>query len=525
MGKSKNSNLRKANQQIPLTEHQQIELLRCQEDPIYFIEHYCITINVKDGVVPFILRPYQTNLITTFKDNDLSIVLSARQTGKSWSAAAYLLWYACFEFHKDVLIASNKNDNAMEMIHRIREMYEHLPNWIKPGLADDGWNKHSVKFDNKCRIVSTATAPNSGRGLTVALLFLDEFRFVAPNVQEAFWTSMAPTLATGGKCIIASTPNGDSDLFSQLWRGSQIPQAYGSKIGSNGFAPVRVYWDEPPGRDRAFKEKEIGKIGERKWLQEYECEFLSSDALLFDSLALLNQTKVVEQIKPIHIIDNDLVWFKQIQPRTTYLVGVDPATGSGKDYSVIEVFDFPLMEQVCEFRSNTTSPAQVYFTLKKIIQKLEKLGSNVMFTVENNGIGQSIVALYEADEYPPELAQFVSETGKNRYGMTTTGKTKMKSCLAFKEMFERSTIHVKSPILLKEMKEFVRKAGSYQARAGATDDCVMSAVLCIRLVEEMATYDPERYDKIFTHVYESFRSQQDDEAWDDSDGPLGIVIG
>ena len=106
----------------------------------------------------------------------------------------------------------------MEMIFRIRFMYERLPHWLKAGLADDGWNKHSIGFDNGSRIISQATSENTGRGLAISLLFLDEFAFVRDSVQVEFWTSIAPTLATGGSCIITSTPNGDTNIFAQVLR-------------------------------------------------------------------------------------------------------------------------------------------------------------------------------------------------------------------------------------------------------------------------------------------------------------------
>jgi hypothetical protein len=91
----------------------------------------------------------------------------------------------------------------------------------------------------------------------------DEFAFVRPGIQEEFWTSISPTLATGGSCIIASTPNGDSNLFAQLWRSAEL--------GISDFKSTWVKWDEPPGRDESFKRAEIAKIGEDKWQQEYEC--------------------------------------------------------------------------------------------------------------------------------------------------------------------------------------------------------------------------------------------------------------
>lgn len=102
-------------------------------------------------------------------------------------------------------------------------------------------------------------------------VFLDEFAFVTQSIQDTFWTSISPTLATGGSCIITSTPNGDNDLFSKIWRGANIPAAEGSVLGVNGFYPIQVRWDEPPGRDEKFRQEETAKIGELKFRQEYLC--------------------------------------------------------------------------------------------------------------------------------------------------------------------------------------------------------------------------------------------------------------
>jgi hypothetical protein len=276
MAKSKNPYLKKANEQHEYTNQQVLELMKCADDPIHFITNYVVIEHPVKGAIKFDMYPYQKRIIRAFKDNRQVIVLSARQTGKSISSAAYLLWFACFHFDKTILIASNKNDNAMEMIHRIRFMYERLPHWLKPGITEDGWNKHSVGFDNGSRIISQATSETTGRGMSISLLFLDEFAFVRETIQEEFWTSVAPTLATGGSCIITSTPNGDTNRFAQLWRGACV------KANDNGFVPIEVKWNEPPGRDEKFKQKEMAKIGETRWKQEYECCSINTKVEIMD---------------------------------------------------------------------------------------------------------------------------------------------------------------------------------------------------------------------------------------------------
>lgn len=521
MAKGKNPYLKRANEQYEYTADQVMELSKCMEDPEYFIDTYCQIQHAVEGSIRFALRPYQRRIVRTFADNRLSIALAPRQIGKSWIAGAFLLWFAMFKFEKTVVIASNKNDNAMEMIHRVRFIYERLPHWLKPGLADDGWNKHSCGFDNGSRIISQATSEDTGRGFAVSLLFLDEFAFVRDSIAEEFWTSVSPTLATGGSCIICSTPNGDTNRFAILWRGAQIPSPENPRVGINGFAPIEIKWDEPPGRDEKFKEAETAKIGEIRWLQEYECQFLSSDPLLVDTVALANLTKVVDLLKPIGLL-GDITFYKEPQANAIYLMGMDPATGAGNDYTAIVVFDFPNLEQVAEFRSNTTSSVTAYHMLKKLLRIFERAESMVYFSVENNGVGEAVMALYEADENPPETAEFVSETGQKRKGMTTTGKSKIKACLTFKEMVERDSLKIKSKALVAEIKNFVRARGSYAAKNGATDDLVMASLIAVRLLEEISTFDQDAYDKLYSHAY---LSDDGSSLYDDGDYGLPMSFG
>lgn len=511
----KNPYLKKANTQHEYAPNHIQELDKCAKSAKYFIRNYCQIQHPVRGSIPFELYNYQDKMLDTYQEHRQVIVLSARQTGKSQTSAAYLLWYAMFNFEKTVLIAANKNDNAMEMIYRIKFMYEHVPHWLKPGLMDDGWNKHNIGFDNGSRIISTATSENSGRGLSISLLFLDEFAFVRDTVQSEFWTSMAPTLATGGSCIITSTPNGDSNLYAQLWRGSNIPLTANAVTGTNGFVPIHVAWDEPPGRDEAFKEREKAKIGEIKWLQEYETKFLSTDPLLFDTIIMSNITAEVRAVKPYGTI-SDVIFFEPPKQGGVYLMGIDPATGSGSDYSTIVVFLFPEMIQVAEWRSNTMSSTQSYHTMKKTLNVYGKTQSTVYFSIENNGVGEGMISLYENDDDFPECGEFISESGANRQGITTTNKSKMRSCITIKEMVERYGITLKSKSLVEEMKNYVRKGASYAAKAGATDDLISACLIIIRLLEEISSFDQDAHDKIFSHAFNDNSGDQWDENNDEA---------
>jgi len=515
MAGRRNDKIKRAGQVTEYTPEQAAELKKCMEDPIYFARTYVKIQHPKLGAIPFDLYDYQVDMMNAFQENRYNIILSARQTGKSITSAIYLLWFAIFHFDKNILIASNKNKNAMEMIRRIRYAYENLPVWLKPGVTDDGWNKHSVSFDNDSKIDSTATSDDSGRGEALSLLFLDEFAFVKPGIQDEFWTSILPTLSTGGSCIMSSTPNGDSDLFATLWRAANVNKGMSfededGNVENLTFTPMHIKWDAPPGRDDKFQLQQIALIGEQKWKQEYECEFLSSDALLINSLFLTQITPIIEKVKPAFDI-RGVTFYKEIKSTETYLIGVDPATGSGEDFSVIEVFEFPSMDQVAEYRSNSMSSPQMYQMMKNIVKYIEQKQCTIYFSVENNGVGEGMIALHEADENPPMMSEFVSEEGAKRRGMTTTKKTKMRACLNMKEMLEKGNLNIKSKILLQELKTYTRKAGSYSAQRGSTDDCISAVLVIIRILEVIATYEQAAHDKLYSIDNDDWETDGDDE--------------
>ena len=121
-------------------------------DPAHFAREHLKVISLDDGLVPFDLYPYQEKMFHHFNDNRFSIVLACRQSGKSISSVAYLLWYACFHPEKNIAILANKGAVAREMLARVTLMLENLPFYLQPGCKS--LNKSAIEFSNNSKIIA-----------------------------------------------------------------------------------------------------------------------------------------------------------------------------------------------------------------------------------------------------------------------------------------------------------------------------------------------------------------------------------
>lgn len=236
-------------------------------------------------------------------------------------------------------------------------------------------------------------------------------------------------------------------------------------------------------------------------ITSHNCEFLTEELTLVDA-ALITQAERIIQLKieadeliKFTVNNDKFQFFKKLVKDATYLVGVDPSTGSGNDNGVIQVFEFPAMEQVLEFTVNTLSPQVFYTELKALLNFLGKASEEIYFSVENNGVGQGILAAYEGDQDPP-MAALVSE--KDKVGFNSNVKTKLRACLQFKEAFERNRMTLNSPQLLTELKSFIRHQGSYAAHTGATDDRIMGCMIVFYIIQQISMNNVHAYDMIYS---------------------------
>ena len=519
--------IKKAHKQEKFTEQQVQDLLQCADHDlgyIYFAQHFFYIQHAVKGKMLFQPFDYQLRLLETYHTSRFNVNMLPRQMGKTTCAACYLLWYAMFHPDTTILVAAHKYTGAQEIMQRIRYAYEDCPDHIRCGVVS--YNKQSIEFDNGSRIVAQTTTANTGRGMSITLLYCDEFAFVQPNIAEEFWTSISPTLATGGRAIITSTPNSDEDTFAQIWKdANKHYDEYGNELenglGINGFKGFTCSWSEHPDRDEEWAITERGRIGEEKFRREYGCEFLIYDETLINSIKLSEMAGK----EPISRMGQTRI-YKKPTAGNIYAIALDPSLGTGGNYSAIEVIELPSFEQVAEWHHNMTPIQGQIKILREILNWIsDHIGpennNSIYWSIENNNIGEAgLVVIRDLGEenFP---GMFVSEpirkghVRKFRKGFNTTHKTKIAACARVKHLIEQNTFKIHSKPLITELKAFIAQGISFKAKVGEYDDLVSALLLVVRMSQVLADWDPR--------VFESLSSR---DGWDDEDfePPMPIFV-
>jgi|TARA_X000000950_G_scaffold284123_1_gene386557 hypothetical protein len=492
---------KKANTRESFTEDQIADLKACANPDtgyLYFCNKFFNIQHPVEGKMLFKPFDYQERLLESYHNHRFNINMLPRQSGKTTTAAGYLLWFAMFHPDQTILIAAHKYTGAQEIMQRVRYGYELCPDFIRAGVTN--YNKGSMEFENGSRIVSATTTGNTGRGMSISLLYCDEFAFVQPTIADEFWTSISPTLATGGRAIITSTPNSDEDTFAVIWKESQNKfDVNGNEqtVGINGFHGFTAKWDEHPDRDEKWKEVELGRIGEERFRREYGCEFLVYDETLINSIKLSSM-----EGKDPEMNMGQTRWYSKLKSTESYVVALDPSMGTGGDYAAIQVYEIPAYKQVAEWRHNETPiPAQIKIMkdITTYIQQQCGEVNNIYWSVENNAIGEAALIVINdfGEENIPGL--FISEpirkghVRKFRKGFNTTHGTKITACSRLKTMVENDQLKLRSKALITELKNFVATGTSFRAKVGQTDDLISATLLALRMMNVLKDWDPRIY--------------------------------
>lgn len=459
--------------EIQIKELIRSEYIKCASSPIHFAKKYCYISHPKRGRILFNLYNFQEKLISICSENDNIIINKSRQLGISTLVAMYSLWIMLFNKDKTILVIATKQETAKNMVTKVKYMYDNLPSWLKgknPPLED---NKLSLKLPNQSQIIATASSSDAGRSYAASLLIIDEAAFI--DDIDRIYTSIKPTLATGGGCIALSSPNGVGNWFHKRFSEAEI--------GKGTFLPITLPWNVHPERDQKWFDDEASNMSPRELAQEYCCDFLASGNTLVDAniIAFYEQTFIQEPIEK-RLMGGDLWIWSYVDYSKQYIVTADVARGDGLDYSTFHVIEITSCEQVAEFKSQIGTR-----DFGALLVSIATEYNNALLVVENSNIGWDVVNTIIERNYPnlyysPRsygdmnmdkwLAKIESE--QTVAGFTNSTRTRPLVISKLEAYTREQQLIIRSKRFIAELRVFVWKDGKAQAQQGYNDDLIMA---------------------------------------------------
>ena len=455
------------------------EYKRCKEDPIYFISNYIKVVHPVRGLVPFKLYPFQKMIVDCLQNNRFNILRKFRQAGCTTISSAYALWMCVFQEHKTVVFLSVGDTESTEILDRIKIMFDELPLFLKPKILQE--NMHNLKLSTGSIIKSRPSGKQSGRSLAGSFLFIDEAAFI--EHIDTIWAAVYPIISTGGRAFVLSTVNGIGNWYYDTW--------IKSIEGGNSFNPIQINWKDHPEYNRIesyehlyedmenreppididkWEDTTRSNMSHKKWLQEYECEFLGTGDTFIEGsiLAIMDKRSVPPEYRTYN---NKLYVWKDPEPVRSYLIGVDISLGRDRDFSAFHIIDTYSGEQVAEFYSNTTPINE----LAEILNTIGQRYNLALIILERNSIGHNLIDhLFERLGY--ENLYFDE---KRNIGIQVTVKNRDSMLASMEECLRLNKLKINSKRTITELNTFiVANSGKAQAEKSKHDDLVTSLAVC-----------------------------------------------
>ena len=474
----------------------------CQMDAAFFIDEFLEIDDAQGlgdggGTMAFRLWPAQKEVVWDFLCHRLIMVLKARQLGISWLCCGFALWLCLFHPGKVVLLFSMGQDDANELLRRVKVLHERLPAWLREALPSvEKSNSTEFGFGNASRVESHPATQGAGRGRTASLVILDE----AAHLQWAtsLYVALKPVIDGGGRLIVLSTANGIGNLFHRLWTKAT------KKL--NTFRTIFLPWYARPGRTAQwFANMEAEADAPDLIPQEYPKTateaFVASGRVRFKGAWINRLAERVMQNPPQALRDDVLPpSLRELSEKTVYgrssalsvfelakrgaryILAADPAEGKENgDYSaatLVEVTRAGKLREVAHLHG--------HFEPGEFAGHLDVLGRafGAELIVERNNHGHAVLLALSMANYPKLLC---GADGYPGWLSTAISKTLMVDALA--ESLRDGLLDVLNAAAIDEMQVYaVLTGGKTGAPVGYHDDLVTSW----GLANIIARFPPER---------------------------------
>ena len=231
------------------------------------------------------------------------IILAARQSGKSTIVSSLPCHLAKYRASSLCIVIAPTEKQAKEDMLKIRQFMQLDKTYPKIKRASDDM----LFLENRSRIIVVPATEAGARGYSKPdLVLIDE----ASRVDDEVYNSGITAMFTGnpeGRLILLSTPHGKTGFFHARWEMEgdgwdryEICSPWIPVTGVNGHDLVRMdeqhiknfiedrkrknIWACLSPRHENYEEQLdiLRDQGERLYMQEFRCEFVETDATVFD---------------------------------------------------------------------------------------------------------------------------------------------------------------------------------------------------------------------------------------------------
>lgn len=506
-----------------LTEvEQEIEWRLCERDPTHFLERWWCIVHTdrntvegpRSGIIPFRPLPYQREVLDLLSGGcERLLVLKARQIGFTTLMVGYMVWMAMFHGHSLVIIVSQFQSDARDLIADVRDAgLNYLPDWMTARVGITNRSIEVIRFSNGSRVESAAAVSEPARGKTPRLVILDEWARYS-NSGEV-WASVQPAISHGGSVIALSTAAGAGTPFHKQW--------LAAVEGTNGFTPRFYSWAAfSLNRDDDWYAQQKTLMTDTALAEEYPAT--AEEAFIYSGHAVFPRSSIEKQ-GPIQqgprgrIVDgvfkpsvnqfeegSELEHWLSPVPGMAYCAGMDVAgTENHNDFTSIHVVDET--GRVCaHWHGNPEDVVDMAVAVREVAEYY----NNAFINIEvNGGFGPAVVDLLFRSNYDHFIYQ-ERQSGrgyefKPGFYSSPTRKRELMGVLAVALVDGRMCLPCADT--LRELSEFEAKPGNKLGAPGAGhDDRVISLALAVAGAETISGVPtPETVQAAPTNTIDAF---------------------
>ena len=459
------------------------EILKCAESVTYFLETYGRIRDEKLGMIPLVLYDYQKEILEEIEKNKYLAILKSRQIGISTVVAGFIAWYILFRKQRHIFIMATKREKASISFEMVKMFIKECPDWLKLYKVVKN-NTFRFELSNGSWIKCQATALDAGVGEAASLFFIDEAALI--DKLREHWVGMFPTISTGGRCVIASTPRGAGNKFWEICKDGSKKVDGKWSYGINEFKILNYPWFRRFSKE--WYDKEIIGKSEREIAQEYECKFLESGNTFLDG----NSFDIVKSsiCNPIETSETGNLWiWKKPIPLVKYLIGADVAKGDSVDFSACHVLDLNNCDIVAEYKAKIKTNEFAHFLVD-----LAKKYNKALIVPESNSLGDSVITHILESGYDNlyfshkgVYIHHYDAMGKKapKPGFFTSLTTRAAMLQILEEYIRVKKVSVHSQRLYDEFTTFVWKGEKPESIRGTNDDLVISLAICLYVKDKV----------------------------------------